>query len=293
MKPVAWNGIHFQLPDDWELLQFSKNADKGRAVFGDRYQFRFEIDWAAINTPPDLERMSTDYKSKLIQDGIKEPRTIAHHPWKGVAGLEGQTPISRYCAYFTNRTLLLEAVFLWPPDPTPSRNQAFEAKILDTIHVMPFQEDGRQEWNAFGIHCLAPEAHPLTECVANPADVKLTFSNAKETETETVARTGFLKVWLTKGVDDWLKSIVPKDYTVLSLNHTSQEEHDIWLLEATISRADLKDWWKGRRHFTAAAWICPADKRLYTVTKAYHEDKNGNPHLPISLSCCHQLEITL
>lgn len=293
MKPVAWNGIHLQVPDDWELLQFSKNADKGRIVFGDRYQFRLEIDWATVDTPPSLDRMSDDYKAKLIQDGIQEPATIKHHPWHGVTGIEKDNRISRYCTYFNDRTFLIEAVFLWPEENTAKHDHHFETKLLDTIKIEPIQDDGLQTWKVYGMSILAPYAHRLDDCTAAPGKVKLTFCNNKETEYETVSRAGFLKVWMKNGIDDWLKTVVPKEYKIISLDHTSQEEHDIWTAEATIEKSVLKDWLKGRRRFTAVAWICPHDKRLYTITKQAHDYKDGTKPQPVSLSCCHQLEITL
>lgn len=293
MKPIAWNGIHLQLPDDWEMLQFSKSPNQGRIVFGDRYQLRFELDWSALDVPPDLSRLADDYKAKLIQDGIQEARTVSRQPWQGVTGLQDNARITRYCAYFNDRTYLLEAIFLWPQNDNSRHNLQFEAKILDTIHVVPLQDDHLQEWNAYSIRCLAPDEHMLTTCQVEPANVKFKFAAADELEQETVSRTGMLKVWLTSSLKDYLRTLVPKDYTLLSLSHATQDGHDIWTCEATVTRAILKDWWRGRRHFSAAAWICPDDHRLYVVTKMAPDYKDGRRPRPVALSCCSRLEVTL
>lgn len=293
MKPYAWNGIHLQLPDDWEMLQFSKDPAHGRIVFGDRYQLRFELDWAALDLPPDLGRMAEDYTAKLIQDGIKEARPTARHPWLGVTGLQDGARISRYCAYFNDRTYLLEAIFLWPQDDNPRHNPQFEARLLETIRVVPLQDDHLQEWNAFGIRCLAPDDHRLDDCLAEPANVRLTFTSPDRRLEETAARIGMLKAWLNRGLDDYLRSLIPKDYSLLSMSHATQDGHDVWTAEATITRAVLTDWWHGRRHFSAAAWICPNDQRLRILTRTAPDRRDGLPPPPFALSCCDKLEVTL
>ena len=114
MKAIAWNAINLELPDEWELLQFSKSSDNGKIAFADRYQFRLELDWSTVSAPPDLDRMASDYKSKLAEEGTKDAKLAVHLPWKGVSAQEADNFISRYVNYFPSRSLMLEIVFLWP-----------------------------------------------------------------------------------------------------------------------------------------------------------------------------------
>ncbi len=290
MRQVVWNAIEVELPDDWELLQFSKDASYGRLAFADRYQFRFELDWTTISLPPDLERMASDYLSKLKEDGLEEPRKCIHLPWRGACGKEKDNLVSRYTNYYPGRGLLLEAIFLWPDQKKHSTS--FEAKVLDSIAVAPYREDGLQHWKAYGLDFIVKEEHYLKQLVAEPGNTVFTFRSQNKREVETFARLGFLDSWLNIPVQDWIKSRIPENFTITSTNQQETSGHQVSLLSAKRSPTVLVDWIWGTRTFLAAAWICPKQEKLFLVTKLTPSNKK-NKQPPISLTCCEDMEISL
>ncbi|MBP5673610.1 MAG: hypothetical protein IKP58_16280 [Victivallales bacterium] len=291
MKSVAWNAINLELPDEWELLQFSKSADNGKIAFADRYQFRLEIDWSTVSAPPDLDRMASDYKSKLAEEGTKDAKLAVHLPWKGISAKDADYFLSRYVNYFPSRSLMLEAVFIWPDDLKPS--PAFEGKILDSIQVASYQEDAQQHWKAFGLDFYVKDDHYLYELIAEPAKTQYMFRSTDRHEVETIARRGMVKEWMKIPVDQWLAKQVPKEYEVSDQSARVENDHQVYSLTAKRKPTVLVDWIHGTRTITASAWICPKDHRLYMAAKLAPAYKKGKKHAPLKVACCDSLEILL
>jgi hypothetical protein len=291
MKAIAWNAINLELPDEWELLQFSKSSDNGKIAFADRYQFRLELDWSTVSAPPDLDRMASDYKSKLAEEGTKDAKPAVHLPWKGVSAQEADNFISRYVNYFPSRSLMLELVFLWPNGEKYS--PAFEGKVLDSISVAPYQEDSQQHWKAFGLDFDVKDDHYLHELIAEPAKTQFMFRSTDRKEIETIARRGMVPEWLDIPVDQWLAKQVPKEYEVTNQTARTENEHQIYSLVARRKPTVLVDWIHGVRTITASAWICPKDHRLYMAAKLAPDYKKGRKHAPLHIACCDSLEMTL
>ena len=57
MKTWIWRNFGVGVPDDWEMLQFSKDPKSGGCLFADRYTFRLEINWRRTAGEPDLRRI--------------------------------------------------------------------------------------------------------------------------------------------------------------------------------------------------------------------------------------------
>ena len=274
-----WNRIGMRLPDEWEMLQFSRNPSVGRCVFADRYQFRLELDWMSVSSPPDMERMSSDYMAKLQEDGLQYVEKIAHHPWSGAFGMEHGRPVSRYGAYFSDGPFILEAVFIGEKGGRP--DFAAEGRILDSFKVLP--QSATSQWCAFGMEWNTSAA-TFASCYVAPGLAETIFTDGKKRASQTFARRGLLKPWLKTPVQDWLTTIVPPEYKTLSVEHSSREGHDVWTLLAKRRHGVLSDWLHGRRHIKASAWICPKDGRLYSTSTLAHCDGEHFP--PASLGCC-------
>ena len=274
-----WNRIGFALPDDWEMLQFSRNPDNGRCVFADRYQFRLELDWMTVSAPPDMERMSSDYMAKLKEDGMKSIEKVSHHPWSGAYGIEHGRPVSRYGAYFSDGPFLLEAVFIG--ESGSKADFAAEGRILDSFKVHPKSDTIR--WCAFGMD-WSTSATEFALCYVAPGLAEASFTDGKKHTSQTFSRRGLLKTWLKTPVQDWLASRVPPEYKTVSMEHESRDGHDVWTMLAKRRRTVLSDWLHGRRHIIASAWIGPNDGRLYTLSTLAHCD--GKQFPPASLGCC-------
>ena len=282
-----WNGIELSLPDEWEMLQFSRNPETGRCAFADRYQFRFELDWMRVDAPPDMERMANDYRAKLQDDGLESVTKTGHGQWLGASGLEKGVPISRYGAFLPGRAYILEAVFIWAKGERAT--PAFEGRILDSVKVPSPAPDGRQKWRSFGMDWTTACDLSFDTCVVSPGLAEATFNNRKRRVTQRFARRGMLSYWLKADVRQWLEAQIPKEYKVVSTESATEEGHEVWRLEAQRSPSVLVDWLHGRRTIQAAAWICPEDGRLYFVASHAHQGKGEWPFA--TLSCCKKLEV--
>lgn len=288
MKEWLWNGIGLSLPDDWEMLQFTRNPAKGRCAFADRYQFRFELDWLRVDAPPDLQHMADDYLAKLKEDGLKNPAKTAHSPWLGATGIDNGQPISRYATFFPAKSFLVEAVFIW--DKKENASASFEGRILDGIHVQPDKLDDTQQWTAFGMDWITSPKLDFESCQVSPGFAEAVFSNEKTRSIQTFSRRGMVEHWLKIPMQDWLENTVPKEYTISESTHSVIRGHEVWHVEAKRSRSVLVDWLHGRRIVKSSAWICPVDKRLYFVSAMAHPDSLTKTP---SLACCPDMEAAL
>ncbi len=274
-----WNRIAFRLPDDWEMLQFSRNPSQGRCVFADRYQYRLELNWMAVSAPPDMERISSDYMAKLKEDGLKSIEKVSIHPWSGAYGIEHGRPVSRYAAFFSDGPFLLEAVFIG--EHGGQSDFAAEGRILESFKVHP--KSDIIHWCAFGMDWCT-SANEFALCYVAPGLAEVSFTDCRKHLSQTFSRRGMLRTWLKTPVSDWLASRVPPEYKTVSLEHLCRDGHDVWTLLAKRRRPVLSDWLHGRRHIFASAWICPGDGRLYTTSTLAHCDGVAFPQA--SLACC-------
>ena len=130
MQSWVWRQLHVEVPEEWELLQFSRNPQTGRCAFADRYQFRFEVSWREVPGAPDFQRLLSDYRSRLEEDGLSAVRPLQGGVWQGVAGVlpDGRTTC-RYGAYLAPVQCLVEAVFLWPK----ARHEPLETAVLASL----------------------------------------------------------------------------------------------------------------------------------------------------------------
>lgn len=282
-----WNGIEFSLPNDWEMLQFTRNPELGRCAFADRYQFRFELDWMLVSAAPDMERMASDYVAKLQEDGLEDVVKSGHGQWLGATGKEKGMPISRYGAFLPGRSYVLEAVFIW--DKAQKASASFEGRILDSIKTNPPQKDACQPWQAFGMKWTNADGMEFSQCQVAPGLAEATFNNRKLRRIQRFARRGLLDCWMKTTVQDWLEQQIPKEYKVMEMTNSTENGHEIWQLQAQRSPSTMPDWLHGRRTISAAAWICPEDGRLYFIANHAHKGKAEWPEA--TLSCCKQLEI--
>ena len=85
-QTCVWRGVRLELPEDWEMLQFSSNPKQGRCAFADRYQYRLEFSWRTVSGPPDFERMLSDYRAKLKDEGMEGVAEARHGAWSGFRG---------------------------------------------------------------------------------------------------------------------------------------------------------------------------------------------------------------
>ncbi len=289
MQTHVWRNLHIELPDDWEMLQFSRQAAAGRCGFADRHQFRLELVWRAVEGPPDLDRMMSDYQAKLQSDAEgAQVQRIAARSWPGITARMGDTATSRFGGYLPAEGCVVEIVFLRPG----SRDAALEAGVLDSVRAEPARADGSRRWRACGMDLLASKGLPLAACRAEPARVTMLFAEDGGVRQERFQRLGFVSEWLEGTVGDWLAAQVPKRGRIRSQSSVHVHGHKVALLAGTRPIQRLGGLITRPAPLEAAAWLCPQDGRLYCVSITGRGSHEGE-RLPAGrLSCCDLLELS-
>lgn len=286
MKTVIWRQYHFLLPDDWEMLQFTRNPDVGRCAFADRHQFRFEINWRTVKGTPDFDRMLRDYQSRLEEDGLEQVRRLEHQRWHGVRGEQNRRLTTRYGRYFADDMSLVELVFLWPKE----WDKALEKRILDSFRFEAPQ-DGLVRWCAFGMDLRVSATHDLWKASVGPTNTELRFTTQKGYREERFGRYGMPEEWLATNPGAWLLTWLPRGFRIEQQTRHLRNSHEIFSVKGLRTFPTVSNLFRGRREIKASAWICPEDKRLYSlllVSTGRVVDLESH----MALRCCEHMEVS-
>ncbi len=285
MQEWIWRDFRFELPNDWEMLQFSKERAAGNCTFADRHQFRLELSWKEVPAAPDYERMISDYLQRLKDEqSLEAPEAISHRSWQGFAARFDDTQTARFGRYFEPAGRLLELVFFWPKD----FQRQLTKEILDSFRHL--NQEAAQHWRAFGLDLHATGGLALDSCEVKPALAQMTFSeNGGAGRIESFQRLGMVNTWLTGTVQEWLKGKAPQDINEVEYRSRDVGDHHLELAAGTVPPLKFPKVGRAAFSYRAAAWICPADGRLYSASEIAPA-KNRNDRLAGKrLICCEGL----
>lgn len=277
-----WHSLQITLPDDWEMLQYSKNPEQGQCVFADRYQFRFEINWTRVHTKPDLGRLVSDYAASILENKLPEPRRNQSGSWQGLSTCENGHVITRYANYLAEASLLIEASFIYPAEQ--ASDKMGEERILSSIKTVTTAQANYQPWKAFGLDFQVDKGLKLSHCAISCGYAEMSFSDTKQHTVHTFTRRGLLQFWLNEDIDTWLEKTIPNDFKLVSKSHIQKHGHDICNITCRPSSHTVwSDLIYGQRCLSIAAYISPKDGRLYTVSDL-HRQKKSTSAIPV-LNC--------
>ncbi|MCE9613846.1 MAG: hypothetical protein K8T26_06185 [Lentisphaerae bacterium] len=257
MRTWIWRHLAVELPDEWEMLQFSRDRAAGRCAFADRYRFRLELSWRQVAGPPDFERMLHDYEARLTERGMTDGRRVQRGAWRGLSGRLGGQPMTRYGIHVPGEACLVETVFIWPGAVDP----VLEKNILGSLCEAPPEADGDRRWRAFGLDMRVPAGLELTDLTVQPAHAEAHF--AKGRTDVRFARRGLVPTWLRTPVDAWLRHGLPSDARPAPAGTRSLACGTHAVAQISGLRRTGRVFGKVRP-FRAEAWICPSDGRLYS-----------------------------
>lgn len=290
METWVWQGISVALPDDWEMLQFSRKPAKGRCAFADRYGFRFELSWETVAGPPDMEHMVSSYLDELKKEGsMPDARVIAPG---GIMGIKGHLDLvltTRFSHYLEEPSRVVETTFFWPG----GIEKHLQREVLGSVKSEPVHEGGFARWRAFGMELLASATLSLTACSVAPASAHMTFGRRGEEHgpEEHFRRLGMTREWLRGTVKEWLVLEAPRGVARGEPYSRTVSGHDITMVQGECTAGRMARLLRTTRRYRAAAWICPVDGRLYNVTRAgWPESEARGPELAGGrLVCCESL----
>jgi hypothetical protein len=280
--------VRVELPEDWEMLQFTRRPEQGRCAFADRYQFRLELAWRAVDGPPDMGRVVSDYVARLrADDDASDVRPLSDAPWPGLAAAVAGMASSRFGRHLAGEGILLEAVLLWPE----RRDRALEEAVLSSVAEVPRRPDGTRRWRAFGLDLLATDGLPLAQCQVQPARARLSFADERGRRRETFQRLGLVDQWLAEPVEAWLAAQMPRRGSIASQSSVTVHGHQVALLAGTRPMRRLGGLINRPVPCDAAAWRCPNDGRLYCVSLVGRSAGDGTRLAGGRLACCPELAL--
>jgi hypothetical protein len=284
MKKWIWRHFAFELPDDWEMLQFSRELSEGRCAFADRYRFRFELTWRVVPGPPDFDRMLADYQSLLeSEQNLRNACRERHGAWQGLSGTHGTASSSRFGCYYAEEHCLVELVFLWPG----SRDTRCEAAVLDSCRYAGADQKGVQHWLAFGMDMQPPAAMGCIEAAIAPASADMLFARPRSDERIRFRRLGMVSCWLDKPLERWLRLQVHQRAHKLVHSRGTVNNHMLETLQGIYVPKFIL---QRKRSYRLTAWQCPEDDRIYLVEGTAHTaTENAEWKAYRMLSCCDQL----
>lgn len=277
---VVWRHFRLEVPRDWELLQFSRDLEKGRCAFADRYRFRLEINWQRVPGAPDMDRMLHDYQRSLEASGQGPAEPLTAGNWRGLLARGPTPPLwSRFGRYFAETACLVEGVFVWPE----LRDESCEQRVLASFEPQPDERDGSQRWRAFGLDLCVPAGFALTNCGIQPARACMDFTGPRGGGRYRFQRLGLLKHWLRQPIADWMKA------QARDAKNSSSQTKDIagHRVEILAGASKARGWLLPDGRYEAAAWICPADGRLYHAEHVAPRSAPADARAVYKqLSCC-------
>lgn len=283
MGLCIWRHFRIDVPDDWEMLQFTRERPEGRCAFGDRYQIRLEMSWRSSTGSPDLRRSITDYISKLReQESMPDAERLDRHGWVGLDGHMGALRNTRFMKAFSRESAVVQLVFLWPN----GRDPEVEGRVLRSVRDDRPSRNGLRRWKTFGLDVHARDGLELSGCTVEPAHVTMRFGDDRSAHREEYRRLGMVEQWLDGPVERWLRLQLPPNVRIDSDETEELRGHRYARISGTRPAEGLKLLLGQRRRFETSAWVCPTDGRLYmTRHEGTSTDSGVDPHEP-RVTCC-------
>jgi hypothetical protein len=289
MQTWIWRHFRMQHPDGWEMLHYTCDTAVGHCALADRYRFRIEFHWRRFAVQPDMQRILADYRKQLQGKRASEAVELMQHgQWRGLAKESEGVRTWRFGRFFGVENCLIELVFIWPNEP----DEPLAWQMLDSVCEEPAR-DAQQRWRVFGMDMKVSQDLVPCECKIEPANAKLVFTTAKVSAArETFQRLGMVEQWLAGSVADWLNTQRPEAAKQWQADSARVGTHDVCYASATLSPQGFGRLWRRKTCSQTAAWICPTDQRLYSVTCDSRVPSTHHPKRLAGgrLACCEALQ---
>jgi len=276
------------------MLRFSRRKSDGTCAFADRYQFRFELRWRTVEGQPDLDRMFSDYMARLKDEGsMPDAQGISVAGCRGIQGRAGDTLTTQFTTYFPGPSCLVEPIFSWPCQI----DRALQHQILSSLAMDPAWCDGQfTRWRALGMDLTATGEYSLTTCNVQPAAVRVLFTRHADGSgpSEQFQRLGMLDHWLRGSVEQWLLEQPLGNMKNVKVESTARHNvagHEVITVHGTHAARRMGGFLKRTCPYQAAAWTCPEDGRLYSISLSSPEPTGGE-ELALAgrrLVCCERI----
>lgn len=184
-QPIAYMGLHMQLPEDWQPIRHSLSPARGSLVFVDRRRQCMELGWKRLDKKPDLEHMLDDYELQIRSEHAEarfKGLSIDDQRWQAVVRLDqesGDVLLIRAVCFDAATSTLLEATLVGDRLPGPAEHAInFAEHLLVQIRVVENGQTARR-WRMFDLDVEMPEHWRLTSVTAEVAHACFGFTRFK------------------------------------------------------------------------------------------------------------------
>jgi len=259
MRTWIWHGLSFDLPEEWEMLQFSRKPEAGRCAWADRDGYRMEVFWKRLPSAPAMDLLLATFPQRL---GEEQGSVVVPLPdvnrWKRWRVGEGAR--SRIHALCFESGRLLEVVFSRPSGETGDGSLVLNAFRAES-------EQSVSRWAAFGMKWEVPPGHSMVSSVVQPARAEVEMCDRRKREVLRFLRLGMVSHWLHDEPQDWLRRRLPNGYKLETEELVSLRDGRIAAVLSGGPRWPAILPWARPPGWAACVWLEPSDGRLYCVER--------------------------
>ncbi len=270
---IAWAGLEFETPADWEVSRHSPSFPSGGLVMVDRRRQRMEVAWRGCDREPDLRRSLEDLRERFSQPSSRsEPQSLdSVAGWVGFwCRADDQSSVAHALHWQRGTGRLIHVSIV------ARREDRVAGRRLAQAILRSFRDGGGGSrpihWQAFGIDCQSPPGWRLTSTKVAPMDVELQFRHFRsggrheDGPRATIRRLGMAATWFNGDMQAFVRSRDPElDF---EFKPCRCQGHDALMARAEGEIRKIYRWLGRRRTRLELIWLCEPMNALFRVITA-------------------------
>jgi hypothetical protein len=291
-QTIAWMGLEWRVPADWEIVRHSLVEKKGALTFIDRRRQRLVVSWTDSDHEPDLETMVSNHKSREIELDAEARVSVVSElrPWHAVRRISSAGDVlTRAVLYHASAKRLIEVIV--STDTKERDGQRLLSDLLEQFRVVAPAGDARH-WRAFGIDVTAPPEFRLVGAIVKPADVAFHFRRHGTGDRRTkgqpppvaLRRMGMARAWYAGNAEAIIRRDAPK-VAFRSFDRSTHGGHPAVMAEGLEPAPPLLRWLGRQRRRSVLLWTCEAENALYELTTSSAPKHPVSPE-QFDVHCC-------
>ncbi len=271
---LGWQGISFDVPEDWCPGSLEGDAANGYLRVEDESHIRLELRWeTARKAVAAAARLVDDYVKqtrKKLPRGAPEPSVDRGRAVKELAGLDHEAFTWRGGGFSAHSLLLVapdakRVVHLRVFFEEGGEHKALARRLFDSVRLAP--ADGAAEWAVFGLRFESPAGWRLEESALRTGLLRFLFKAGND-ELE-IVRQSLAAITLQRvSLEQWLRGQFAKALRSYRCTGRGDEYrgHAAARYGGELSlRARPLAVFRRRRYNTTLAWHCTESDKLFAL----------------------------